>query len=331
MKVLIVDDSALIRNILKSLLIEAGDFTILGEASNGVAAIEMVKKDAPDLVIMDINMPLLNGLQATERIMAERPVPICIFSNEVDSDLTIKALGLGAVDALRKPDIDKFSDKEFLQSFLSRLRTLSTARLVKPKRVGSFGEAVKKADYSALVIGASTGGPIAVKEVLSRLPKTFPLGIALVQHIEDRFDQSYAHWLNSQVDLSVRLSRERDEFVPGTVLVAPAGKHLICREGYLSLEDGPKVVNQKPAVDRLFETAGNYFRDRVIGVLLTGMGTDGAFGCVTIKNRGGYTIVQDEETSTIFGMPKAAIDRGGACKVLPLLQIPDYLIRLAGG
>jgi two-component system chemotaxis response regulator CheB len=328
MKILIVDDSALIRSILKAIFSETEGFTVAGEASNGAAGVEMAGRISPDLVLMDINMPVMNGLEATRAIMEKHPVPICIFSNEVDSDLTIKALGLGAVDVVRKPDIDKFNDKVFMEGFLAKLSTLTRAKMIMPKAGPFRGGAVKKAEYKAVVLGASTGGPVAVKEVLRSLPKTFPLGIALVQHIEDRFDKSYAAWLDTQTELSVRLARERDEFIPGTVLVAPGGRHLICREGKLCLEDGPKVANQRPAVDRLFETSGTWYGERLVGVLLTGMGADGAAGCVVIKSRGGHTVVQDEETSTIFGMPKAAIERGGASVVLPLQQIGEYLVKL---
>jgi two-component system chemotaxis response regulator CheB len=325
-----VDDSAPIRSILKTIFSETEGLTIAGEASNGEAAVEMASRLAPDLILMDINMPIMNGLEATRAIMEKHPVPICIFSNEVDSDLTVKALGLGAVDVVRKPDIDKFNDKGFMEGFLAKLSTLTRAKMVLPKAGPFRGVLEKKAEYKAIVLGASTGGPVAVKDVLRGLPKTFPLGIALVQHIEDRFDKSYAAWLDTQTELSVRLARERDDFIPGTVLVAPGGRHLVCREGKLNLEEGPKVANQRPAVDRLFETVGAWYGDRLIGVLLTGMGVDGAAGCVLIRSRGGHTVVQDEATSTIFGMPKAAIERGGASIVLPLHQIGEYLIKLVG-
>jgi len=324
MRILLVDDSALIRNILKSIFSET-DIVIAGEASNGEQGVELVKTLRPDLVLMDINMPILNGLEATERIMKEHPVPICIFSNEVDSDLTVKALGYGALDAIRKPDIDKMNDPDFLKSFLSRLKGMASAHF-------SPGKGIKAAPgprvFQAVVMGASTGGPVALKELLSRLPSDFPLGIALVQHIEDRFDKSFAQWLNTQTGLSVQLALGGEELLPGVVWVAPAGKHLIVREGRLVLDDGPKVVNQKPSVDRLFETGADWFGRGLIAVLLTGMGTDGASGCVRVKEKGGHTIVQDETSSAIFGMPKAAIERGAAVTVLPLIEISEFLTSL---
>jgi two-component system chemotaxis response regulator CheB len=327
MRILIVDDSALIRNILKSVFSETKDIEVVGEASNGEQGAELVKTLLPDLVLMDINMPIMNGLDATARIMMDHPVPICIFSNEVDSDLTVKALGYGALDAIRKPDIDKMNEPDFLKNFLERLRGLANARFT-PGR-GSKSAAIPRA-FQAVVMGASTGGPVALKELLGRIPPDFPLGIALVQHIEDRFDKSFAEWLNTQTGLSVRLALGGEEFLPGVVWVAPSGKHLIVREGRLALDDGPRVINQKPAVDRLFETGADWFGRGLIAILLTGMGTDGASGCVHVKGKGGHTIVQDEASSAIFGMPKAAIERGAAVTVLPLLEISEFLTRLAG-
>jgi len=317
----------LIRNILKSVFAETGDIEVAGEAANGEQGLAMVKTLKPDLVLMDINMPIMNGLEAAGRIMAENPVPICIFSNEVDSDLTVKALGCGALDAIRKPDIDRMNEPEFLTRFLERLRGLTKAHLsgfrdIKP--------ASRTRGFQAVVIGASTGGPLALKELLGRIPPDFPLGIALVQHIEDRFDKSFAQWLNTQTGLSVQLAGGGEAFLPGVVWVAPAGKHLIVREGFLALDDGPRVVNQKPAVDRLFETGAGWFKQGLISVLLTGMGTDGAAGSLRVKENGGHTVVQDEASSAIFGMPKAAIERGAAVKVLPLLEISGYLVELGG-
>ncbi len=328
MRILIVDDSALIRNILKTVFAETDDIELAGEASNGLQGLDLVKSLKPDLVLMDINMPVMNGLEATGRIMSECPVPICIFSNEVDSDLTVKALGKGALDAVRKPDIDKMNEPEFLNMFLNKLKELSRAHITRQRDAASAGRAGSA--YSAVVIGASTGGPVTLKELLGRIPSDYPLGLALVQHIEDRFDKSFAAWLDSQTSLKVRLASGGEEFIPGTLWVAPGNSHLIVKEGRLALENSPKVVNQRPAVDRLFITAGDWFGKSLISVLLTGMGTDGADGSVYIKGKGGHTIVQDESTSTIFGMPKAAIERGGAVKILPLPEISSYLVQLAG-
>lgn len=327
MRVLVVDDSALIRNILKSIFAETADISVAGEASNGQAAAEMVKSLKPDLVLMDINMPVMNGLEATEKIMKESPLPICIFSNDTESDYSMKALGKGALEVLRKPDIDRMNDPEFLRTFLERLRVLSKVNVKVPSKTTA-----REPDnsYRAVVIGASTGGPAALRDLFKAMPADFPLGIALVQHIEERFDKSFAAWLDSQTSLKVSLASGGEEFLPGKVWVAPGNCHLVVREGRLELEDSPKILNQKPSVDRLFVTAGEYFRKNLLSVLLTGMGSDGAAGTLFIKEKGGYTIVQDESTSTIFGMPRAAIERGGAVSVLPLSGISNALVKLAG-
>ncbi|MDM8523236.1 chemotaxis-specific protein-glutamate methyltransferase CheB [Desulfococcaceae bacterium HSG8] len=353
MRILIVDDSALVRSIVKHVLGTEKGFIVAGEASTGKQAVEMNRKLKPDFIIMDINMPVMDGLEATRRIMQDKPVPILIFSGASDTDTSYKAIDTGAVDMMEKPNMDQFNEPAFYRSFLQKIRLLadkkvfskpvvpalkskpvekesiSQAPVIREKKILSESESVeKKKTYKMLVIGASTGGPSAVKEVLQNLPGTFPFGIALVQHIEKGFDQGYARWLNEATALNVRLAEKTEIIQAGEVLVAPSDKHLIIKGNRFMLYDGPKVLNQKPSVDVLFESAANSFGDKLIGVLLTGMGRDGANGCLSIFSKGGFTLVQDKETSAIFGMPKAAIDRGGASKVLPLREIPKYLVEL---
>lgn len=327
MKVLIVDDSALVRSILKQVLSQAEGFTIAGEASNGEKAVEMAREVKPDLIIMDINMPIKTGLEATEEIMKDNPLPIVIFSTEADAEVGFKAVSLGAVEVIKKPEMTRFNDPDFFETFIEKLKKIGASRSTvhtAPQREREVTS--RKGEYSLMVMGASTGGPLAVKEILSNLPASFPLGIALVQHLEEGFDEGYAQWLNDASPLSVRLARAEDYPAPGEVIIAPVNIHLACRDRKLYLEDTPKVLNQKPSVDVLFSTAAKEFGNRVLAVLLTGMGRDGAAGCKEIVNAGGTTVVQDEATSTIFGMPKAAIEAGGASTVLPLGEIHKYLI-----
>ena len=182
--------------------------------------------------------------------------------------------------------------------------------------------------YDVIVLGASTGGPKAVREVLAALPRDFPAGIAYVQHMEERYYPSYAEWLDGKIALHARLAGEDDFPRPGEVVVAPGGRHLVYRSGRLCLDDGPPVAGLRPCVDRLFVSAAENFGSRVIGVLLTGMGADGAAGCVEIMRRGGYTVAQDRETSVIFGMAESAIRQGGITIVLPLREIAKHLIHL---
>jgi two-component system, chemotaxis family, protein-glutamate methylesterase/glutaminase len=338
MRVLITDDSIIMRSIIKEVL-SGEDFEIVGEAGNGKLALELNRRLDPDLIIMDINMPTMNGLEATKAIMEEKPVPIVIFSNEIDTSLSFQALQYGAMEVIRKPDIDAFNDPRFLQDFLDTLRAMgrnsppgTSGRAVQSRTLtAAASPMLERRGFDAVVMGASTGGPIAVREVLKALPGDFPLGIALVQHIEERFVTGYASWLDEETALKVEIAGERDRFEAGRVKVAPGNRHLICRDGALAHDDGPKVGNQKPSVDRLFETAADCHGRRLIGVLLTGMGSDGGAGCAKIVQSGGYTLVQNEESSLIYGMPKAAVHNGGASKVLDLEQIASSLVKLAGG
>jgi two-component system chemotaxis response regulator CheB len=320
------------RQVLRELLAESLDMQVVGEASNGQTGCEKNLALAPDLVIMDLDMPVLDGVAATARMMAERPVPVFVFSGSAESPLGFKALSAGACEVLRKPDIDKLNDTAFKASFFGKLRAVTAAasgargtRVVLNRPGG-----IPAASPKAVVIGASTGGPVAVRQLLAALPADFPLGIALVQHLEDGFDEGYARWLGEVCPLKVCLAGEGPlSFQAGTVLVAPVNRHLVVNSHSLVLEDGPKVQNQRPSVDVLFRSAAAAYGSGVLGVLLTGMGRDGAEGCKAILNAGGHTLVQDQETSAIFGMPKAAIELGGATEILPLSSIAHRLVVLA--
>jgi len=331
-RILLVDDSALMRQVLRELLSENPDFQIVAEASNGQAGCEKNLSLVPDLVIMDLDMPILDGVAATARMMAERPVPIFVFSASADSPLGFKALSAGACDVLRKPDIDKLNDKDFKASFFNKIKAVAAAASGSRSPGLSMNKTVHSlvASPKIVVIGASTGGPVAVRLLLSALPADFPLAIALVQHLEDGFDEGYARWLDEACSLKVCLAGSAPQlFQPGTVVVAPVNRHLMVRGERLILEDGPKVQNQRPSVDLLFHSAAAAFGPGVLGVLLTGMGRDGAEGCKQIVDSGGHTLVQDQETSAIFGMPKAAIEMGGASEILPLPSIAGRLSVLA--
>jgi len=332
MKILIVDDSALLRGILKQTLLAHGSVKMVVEASNGKIAVEKNMSEKPDLIIMDINMPVMDGITATREIMSRRPVPVMIFSNELDARNSFTALEYGALDLMKKPDIDQINNPDFCRAFVDRLRELASS-LPKDRYEAALGDEAKTTagkGFDMIVMGASTGGPLAIGSIISTLPASFPLGIVIVQHMETGFDQSFASWLNDDTPLTVRLAKDDDFPAPGEVLIAPASHHLLFRNSRLALDDGPKVLNQKPSVDVLFSSAALQFRERLIGVLLTGMGSDGAKGCVDIKQNGGTTLVQDADTSTIFGMPKSAIRLGGASRVLPLDKISETLLALAG-
>jgi len=333
MKILIVDDSMLLRTILKQVFDSSGKIAVVGEAKNGKQAIELNRELKPDLITMDIDMPEMNGLEATRIIAEESSVPILILSNRVDAKNSYKALQCGAVEAMRKPDINQFNEQEFSSCFIEKIVELAAGRTRSRDRILANRETpIGKGagSYSMIVVGTSTGGPVAVREIFSKIPKDIPVGIAMVQHIEQGFDEQYVEWLNEESELNIRLAQNSDSVLPGDIVVAPAEKHIIFRGGKIYLDDGPKVLNQKPSVDLLFKSASESFGNKLIAILLTGMGSDGAEGCLEIKSKQGFTIVQDRETSTIFGMPKEAIDLGAASVVLPLGEIPDYILRLLG-
>lgn len=327
MRVLIVDDSALMRTILRDFF-ERHAVEIAGEASNGKQAIEKVALLRPDLVTMDIDMPMMNGIEATMEIMKVTPLPIVVFSGDVTDEVSFSAFKAGAADVIAKPDLDRFYDGAFTAALIDRFTAVTKPGngAAAGTRGTPQGDALPRpGTVDAVVLGASTGGPVAVKTVLAALPAGFPVGIALVQHIEARFAEGYARWLDKECAVTVRVAGGRDRFEPGTVIVAPGDRHLVVSGETLAIDDGPKVGSHRPAVDRLFETAAAAFRDRLVGVLLTGMGRDGAEGCVAIRDNRGFTIVQDQATSFIYGMPKAAAEAGGASVVRPLGEIASLL------
>jgi len=297
MKLLIVDDSAVMRNVLNDIISQ------------------------------------ISGIDATKEIMKERPTAILIFSGELDAKNSFEAIQNGAVEVFKKPSFDVLNDDDFLETFKQKLFNIADARvnINKTMSIGTIGCHDDNNDYKICLIGASTGGPVAVKTILSQLPKTFPIGIAVVQHLEKGFEEGYADWLDKGTSLTVRLAKHNDIAIPGEVLVSPIEKHLKIEGDIFVLDDGPAVLNQKPSVDILFESAAKSYREKVLAILLTGMGRDGANGCVAIKEKQGFTIAQDEKSSTIFGMPKAAIEQAGACKVLPLNEIAAFLADKVGG
>ncbi len=330
MKILIIDDSALVRSILKKLFERVPELVVAGEAANGQRAVELNRELAPDLILMDVNMPVMDGLEATRRIMGDRPVPIMIFSNRLDAETGYEAINAGAMEVMAKPDISQFNEPAFYEAFLDKIRTLAGAKVL--PRPGTFSRrnhrSPEQRSFQVVVMGASTGGPLAVKEILQRLPGNFPVGIVLVQHMEPGFDQGFARWLDDITALNVRLAGNRESLSPGHVHVAPVDRHLKLSGTRLLLDDGDRVLNQKPSVDVLFRSAADAFGEGTLAVLLTGMGRDGAEGCRSVVGRGGVTLVQDEGSSAIFGMPRSAIELGAASQVLPLSEIPGRIVEL---
>jgi len=336
-RLMIVDDSALVRGILKSVFKDEPDITIVAEAPNGEIACRLNRELEPDAVIMDINMPVMDGLQATRVMMTERRVPIIIFSSAVDTRVGFDAIHAGAIDILQKPDIDRIDSADFKRDIKGRIRAALDSKAAAVKTGSGPADRSAKsgkkppATVDAIVIGTSTGGPLAVREILSGLPLSLPVGIALVQHMEKGFDSGYATWLDESTPLKVRLGSGNDDFRPGEVIVAPVDVHLVVKNRRLVFDNGPRILNQKPAVDLLFQTAADCYRERLLGVLLTGMGRDGADGCRQIVEHDGYTLVQDRATSAIFGMPKAAIEEGAASEIVGLPDISKRILEILQG
>lgn len=329
-KIVIADDSAIIRGLLEKALNLAGDFEILASVSNGRKAIDAVKYNPVDIVISDIDMPELNGIQAAEIISSQHKVPVVIFSE--DAGLKNKALGAGAVLFEQKPPLSAFKI-ENLSGFIENIR--KCVQEIKPgKKTDIHTHHPYK--FKVVVLGASTGGPTAVQEVLSGLGPNFPLPIVYVQHIDVGSDLKMVQWFNTECpNIKMNLAEDGQEAKPGNVYMAPADRHLIIdfvrQNGnpILKLTDEPEERFLRPAVNKLFRTAAKNYGEACLGVLMTGMGQDGAEGCKMIIEKGGYTIAESEETCAVFGMPAAAIEMNAASEVLPRNEIAAKLKHLA--
>jgi two-component system chemotaxis response regulator CheB len=339
MTVFIADDSILIRTIVKDILSPYKDIQIAGEASNGSDAVELVLRLKPDIVIMDVDMPIMNGLEATKILSSKISIPILVFTHNTDPELPFRAIESGAADFLPKPDFLAINKPDYIESFVEKLRILvnstseakTKAFIGDPRKLITNPDIMPASSIRFIVMGASTGGPKAIHSILSSLTPPFPLPITIVQHIETGFDKGFADWLQAETGhRCVLVSHSGCAAEAGTVYIAPTDFHLLIQDSRLVLDDGPRILNQKPAVDALFRSAASAFGARAAAVLLTGMGTDGADGCREVKRLGGVCIVQDAKTSLIFGMPRAAIESGGATTVLLLQAIGPALESLAG-
>lgn len=337
-RILIADDSELTRVVLRDLLSQDANIDIVGEVSDGRAAVEQTAKLKPDLVIMDVMMPIMGGLDAVAEIMAATPTPILMLSantDPLDSQGAFAAIKLGALDVMAKPSgvvTEAFS--QIANQLIARVKILSRIRVIhhyrtqrpKPEKVAV---PLSAGPRRILAIGASTGGPKAVLHLLQGLPGTLTAAVLIVQHIADGFAPGFADWLSRESALSVRLAKSGDELLPGTVLIAPNNAHLTVQANRIVLEDSPPLHNCRPAVDAMFHSlVGQGMATETVALLLTGMGTDGAVGLEALKSQGAYTIAQDEASSAIFGMPRAAIERGAATQVLPLEHIAEVVVRL---
>lgn len=345
LRVLVVEDSVTVRRRLCDVLSGDPDLTVVGEAADGKQAIDLTRELAPDVITMDMMLPTMSGLAATEFIMAHVPTPILIVSastNRGELFKTYEALAAGAVDVLEKPlgdDSDGAWETRFLATvkLVARIRVIThpRARLAAihaPVAVDPFPAASVPGDAPQVVaLGASTGGPGALVEILRSLPSTYRVPTLLVLHIGEPFGHAFADWLDAQTTRRVTFARDGQPFAAhgADVVMAPPDRHLVVRDGRLHLNRDPERFSCRPSVDVLFESVAAEFGPRAAACLLTGMGRDGAAGLLAVRRAGGVTLAQDEATSVVYGMPREAVLLGAAARVLPLGQIGAALGALA--
>ena len=360
-KVLIIDDSAVVRQTLSHLISEERDMEVIDTASNPIIGEKKIAKEKPDVIILDIEMPQMDGLTFLRKLMAENPIPtiICSSKTEKGGQNAITAIELGAVEIIQKP---KVGTKDFLQESKIRIcdviraaastKTKIRKRTAFTSTVGSTVSSVPvppKLTADAIlaktsrplsidttekivVVGASTGGTEALKVFLEAMPVNSP-GIVIVQHMPEHFTKSFAERLNTLCQIEVKEAEDNDVVYPGRAIIAPGNRHLLLkRQGaryYVETKEGPLVCRHKPSVDVLFRSAARYSGPNTIGVIMTGMGDDGARGMAEMKDAGSFNIAQDEASCVVFGMPNEAIKRNSVDMVLPLQKIAAEVVRKA--
>ncbi|MEN3293489.1 MAG: two-component system, chemotaxis family, protein-glutamate methylesterase/glutaminase [Burkholderiales bacterium] len=349
-KVLIVDDSALIRSVMKEIIGKQPDMEVVGVAPDPIVARELIKKTNPDVLTLDVEMPRMDGLDFLERLMRLRPMPVVMVSSltERGSEITLRALELGAVDFVTKPKLSIQSGmQEYSELIADKIRGAAKARVrartVPNAGTGKGGEALPMlrnpltSSEKLIIIGASTGGTEAIKEFLIQMPSDCP-GILITQHMPEGFTTSFARRLDSLCRISVKEAAGGERVLPGHAFIAPGHSHLtLARSGanYVTqLDQGPPVNRHRPSVDVLFRSAAQFAGKNAVGVILTGMGKDGAAGMLEMRNAGAWNVAQDEASCVVFGMPREAIAVGATDEVGPLNALPrmvlDYLAAHGG-
>jgi two-component system chemotaxis response regulator CheB len=330
-KTLIVDDSPVVRSILRDFLESDRDFQVIGEAENGKEGVEKALALNPGLITMDIEMPVMNGLEAIAEIKKAMGTPIVVISTHDTAKMAYEATVKGALEFYAKDIFTSRMTPAIRDTVLNTLKHISgiTGRLpVELSRPVAPARTVEHRRIDVVVIAASTGGPKALSVFCAALPAEFPVPVILVQHNSSGFDKGFVQWLGGYTPLDVRLAQAGEMPEKGRLYVAPTDRHLRVGEEGLLFDDGAPEHNQKPAADVLFRSAADRYGGAVISVVLTGMGADGAEGTRRVKQAGGITIAQDEESSLIYGMPKAAVDTGCVDMELPLDRIPGRLVTL---
>ena len=356
-RVLIVDDSASVRQAMSDILQSDPEIEVMGTASDPFVAARRIQQEVPDVITLDVEMPRMDGITFLRKIMSQRPIPVVVCSSlaETDSETASQAWEAGAVEIILKPRV---GTAQFLQE--SKIRICDVVKAAARARIRPLAGQAMRADRSrgpekkltadailpppiaghhamartteaVICVGASTGGTESLKVVLEALPAASP-GIVIVQHMPEKFTEAFARRLDGLCAMEVKEAEDGDTVMRGRVLIAPGNRHtLLQRSGaryYVSVKDGPLVSRHRPSVDVLFRSAARYAGANAMGVIMTGMGDDGARGLLEMKQAGAYTIAQDEATSVVFGMPKEAIALGAADKILPLDLLAMEIIRV---
>jgi two-component system chemotaxis response regulator CheB len=346
-RVLVVDDSSLVRRALRDELSRRPGIEVVGTAPDPFVARDMILTLRPDVLTLDMEMPRMDGLSFLRRLMKHQPMPVIVLSSLTPKgcDTALACLEAGAVDVMCKPD-GSFSVGD-LADTLSEAIIAAAGAKVAPRTsaapsassvprtpVSGASRAMLETTRKVVAIGSSTGGTEALKDILTSLPPETP-GIVMTQHMPEGFTASLAQRLNALCQIEVREARDGDSVTPGLALLAPGNKHMrLARDGARYLVrvcDGPRVCRHKPSVEVLFESTASYAGANALGIILTGMGDDGATGLLSMRKAGARTIAQDEATCVVFGMPRVAIERGAAEQVLPLGSIPDRIVQFAAG
>lgn len=348
--VLVVDDSPICRQLIIDALSKDPDLEIAGTAETGQEAVQKTATLRPNVITMDVDMPVMDGLTATERIMGENPTPILVLTADPrnqSTELTHRALEVGALALQVKPSLDAGAEAWNLAREVKLLSSVKVIRHLRGGRPRAGGpakpnaptisppadlQAFSSSPVGLVVIASSTGGPQVVHKLLSELPGDYPAPIALVQHINAAFAESLAGWLAAASKLKIKVAKDGDALVPGTVLIAPPAQHLVIpSRGRVALRGGEPKDGHIPSGTLLLESAAKTYGRRTVGVVLTGMGSDGAEGMLAIKNAGGKTIAQNQESCVVFGMPGASIARGAVEHVVHGDDLSGVLMRLAKG
>jgi two-component system, chemotaxis family, protein-glutamate methylesterase/glutaminase len=342
-RVLVVDDSALMRKLIPQMLEASPSIEVVGTAMDGTFCLKKIEELHPDVITLDLQMPGMNGIDTLKEIMRRNPLPVIVVSSHSTegASVTFKALGLGAFDFVTKPQDATTHMEEASSELIAKIKAAADCKVVRPGRLAGMAarpektSLAKSARPSKLVaIGISTGGPQALEFVLAQLPPDFPGSIVIVQHMPEGFTDMFARRLDEICSLRVKEAQSGDILQAGRVLVCPGSRHMRVKRLTMGdvavLSDEPRVNGHRPSVDVLFKSAGEEFGKEAIAVLMTGMGDDGAEGLGAVKKAGGMTIAQNEESCVVFGMPKAAIERGYATRVVALDVLASTLQTLCG-